>query len=149
VHIGGSVKQVVQPRIPATVGGPHRGDGLRAAAAVVAPLAVLHSGNYVVQLSRRDRPSGAAGMPAPSVSLRVGPHGHIVCTGCAGESCKRSCAVEDSQWRDDGCRSPQTSRVRALRGWGSAVCTDLFDAATEAKWALLDHPVPPCGRRAG
>jgi salicylate hydroxylase len=87
----------------------------------------------------------ADGVPAPSVTLRVGPHGHIVSYWVRGGALYNVVAIiEDSQWRGESWRTPaDLGAVRAaFQEWDPRLRA-LFGAAGDIhKWALLDHPVP-------
>jgi salicylate hydroxylase len=87
----------------------------------------------------------ADSVPAPSVTLRLGPHGHIVSYWVRGGELYNIVAIiEDSQWRDDGWRTPaDLGAVRAAFDNWDPRLQPLFNAAGDIyKWALLDHPVP-------
>lgn len=88
---------------------------------------------------------GADVTPAPSVTLRVGPHGHIVSYWVRGGALYNIVAIiEDGQWRGEGWRTPaDLGAVRAaFQDWDPRLRA-LFGAAGDIhKWALLDHPVP-------
>jgi salicylate hydroxylase len=90
--------------------------------------------------------------PAPSVTLRVGPHGHIVSYWVRGGALYNVVAIiEDDQWRGEGWRTPaDLGAVRAaFQDWDPRLRA-LFGAASDIhKWALLDHPVPAMWSRGG
>jgi salicylate hydroxylase len=83
--------------------------------------------------------------PAPSVTLRLGPHGHIVSYWVRGGALYNVVAIiEDSEWRGESWRTPaDLGAVRAaFQEWDPRLPA-LFDAAGDThKWALLDHHVP-------
>jgi salicylate hydroxylase len=88
--------------------------------------------------------------PAPSVTLWLGPHGHIVSYWVRGGQLYNVVAIiEDSQWKDDGWNiTAELSAVRAAFDDWDPRLQALFGAAGDIhKWALLDHPVPPVWSR--
>jgi salicylate hydroxylase len=88
---------------------------------------------------------GTNSPPAPSITLWMGPHGHIVSYWVRGGQLYNVVAIiEDSRWRDEGWNTPaELSAVRAaFHDWDPRLQA-LFGAAGDIhKWALLDHPVP-------
>jgi salicylate hydroxylase len=83
--------------------------------------------------------------PAPSVTLRVGPHGHIVSYWVRGGALYNVIAIiEDGQWRGEGWRTPaDLGAVRAaFQDWDPRLRALFGGAGDIYKWALLDHPVP-------
>jgi salicylate hydroxylase len=93
---------------------------------------------------------GTDSLPAPSITLRMGPHGHIVSYWVRGGQLYNVVAIiEDSQWRDEGWNTPAdlTAVRAAFRHWDPRL-EALFGAAGDIhKWALLDHPVPSAWSR--
>jgi salicylate hydroxylase len=88
--------------------------------------------------------------PAPSVTLWLGPHGHIVSYWVrSGQLYNIVAIIEDSQWKDEGWNiAAELSAVRAAFDDWDPRLQALFGAAGDIhKWALLDHPVPPVWSR--
>lgn len=91
-------------------------------------------------------PRGAFGThaPPPTITLRLGPHGHVVSYWVRGGELYNVVAIIESDWSDEGWRIPaDVDEVRlAFRRWDPAL-RRIFDAALDVhKWALLDRPVP-------
>jgi 2-polyprenyl-6-methoxyphenol hydroxylase-like FAD-dependent oxidoreductase len=82
--------------------------------------------------------------PPPTITLRLGPHGHVVSYWVRGGELYNVVAIIESDWSDEGWRIPadvEELRV-AFRAWNPAL-QRIFDAAVDVhKWALLDRPVP-------
>jgi salicylate hydroxylase len=88
---------------------------------------------------------GTDSLPAPSITLWMGPHGHIVSYWVRGGQLYNVVAIiEDSRWRDEGWNTPaELSAVRAVFDDWDPRLQVLFGAAGDIhKWALLDHRVP-------
>jgi salicylate hydroxylase len=99
---------------------------------------------YRMVIDRSEIPASAT--PPPRVTLRMGPHGHIVSYWVRrGELYNVVAIVEDPNWREEGwnIRADLSNVWEAFRDWDPTL-RSLFGAADDIhKWALLDHPVPP------
>jgi salicylate hydroxylase len=82
--------------------------------------------------------------PPPTITLRLGPHGHVVSYWVRGGELYNIVAIIESDWSDEGWRIPaDVDELRlAFRAWNPAL-QRIFDTAIDVhKWALLDRPVP-------
>ena len=95
---------------------------------------------------------GADVTPAPSVILRVGPHGHIVSYWVRGGALYNIVAIiEDGQWRGEGWRTPaDLGAVRAaFQDWirGCEHCSPRRATSTNGRcWTIRCQP---CGHAVG
>jgi salicylate hydroxylase len=90
------------------------------------------------------RDAFGADAPPPTITLRLGPHGHVVSYWVRGGELYNVVAIIESDWSDEGWRIPAgVDEVRlAFRTW-NPVLQRIFHAAVDVhKWALLDRPVP-------
>jgi salicylate hydroxylase len=90
------------------------------------------------------RDAFGAHAPPPTITLRLGPHGHVVSYWVRGGELYNVVAIIESDWSEEGWRIPaDVDEFRlAFRAWTPAL-QRIFDAAVDVhKWALLDRPVP-------
>jgi salicylate hydroxylase len=90
------------------------------------------------------REAFGADPPPPTITLRLGPHGHVVSYWVRGGELYNVVAIIESDWSNEGWRIPaDADELRlAFRAWHPSL-RRIFDAAADVhKWALLDRPVP-------
>jgi salicylate hydroxylase len=82
--------------------------------------------------------------PAPTVTLWMGPHGHVVSYWVRGGELYNVVAIVEEDWREDGWRTPGDIEdvLAAYAGWSPTLRAILAKGTDVYKWALLDREIP-------